>query len=118
MCRRRLATITETIVGNHPAGPAGSLRAVEPEDVVQRQVEAFNAHDVEAFIATYAQDAVAAGGDGMDAPVHGRDALRAHYARRLTAGMRATIEERVRLGLGGRLRVVENDASIIPCPSP
>jgi uncharacterized protein (TIGR02246 family) len=89
---------------------------VQPEEVVQRQVEAFNAHDLEAFLATYAEDAVAAGGAGMDAPVHGRDALRAHYARRLAQpGLRATIEQRVRLGRWVvDYEIVENDAGSTP----
>jgi hypothetical protein len=52
----------------------------EPETVFRRQVAAFNAHDLEAFLATYADDAVA----GIaPAPVAGADALRAHYASRL-----------------------------------
>ena len=85
---------------------------MEPEEVVQLQVDAFNAHDVEAFLATYAEDAVASGGDGMDAPVAGRDALRSHYARRLgQPGLRATIEQRVRLGRWVvDYEIVENDA--------
>jgi hypothetical protein len=89
---------------------------VEPEDIVQRQVDAFNAHDVDAFLATYAADAVAAGGDGMDGPVQGHDALRAHYASRLAQpGLRATIEQRVRLGRWVvDYEVVENDAGATP----
>jgi uncharacterized protein (TIGR02246 family) len=89
---------------------------VEPEDVVQRQVDAFNAHDLEAFVASYTEDAVAAGGDGMEAPVQGHDALRAHYARRLAQpGLRATIEERVRLGPWVvDYEIVQNDAGATP----
>jgi uncharacterized protein (TIGR02246 family) len=72
---------------------------MEPEEVVQRQVEAFNAHDVDAFVATYADDGVVVGGDGMDGPVQGRAALRKHYLERLAQpGLRATIERRVRMG--------------------
>jgi hypothetical protein len=89
---------------------------VEPEEVVQLQVDAFNAHDVEAFLATYAEDAIASGGDGMDAPVEGRDALRSHYARRLgQPGLRATIEQRVRLGRWVvDYEIVENDSGTTP----
>jgi uncharacterized protein (TIGR02246 family) len=96
--------------------PDDSLRAVEPEDIVQRQVDAFNAHDVEGFLATYAEDAVAQGADGMDTPVQGRDALRAHYTRRLAQpGLRATIEQRVRLGPWVvDYEIVENDAGSTP----
>ena len=53
----------------------------EPETVFRRQVAAFNAHDLEAFLATYADDAVVAG--VAAAPVAGAAALRAHYAPRL-----------------------------------
>jgi uncharacterized protein (TIGR02246 family) len=88
------------------------VRIVEPEEIVQRQVDAFNAHDLDAFLATYAADAVAVGGDGMDAPVQGRNALRAHYLRRLAQpGLRATIEQRVRMGRWVvDYEIVENDA--------
>jgi hypothetical protein len=89
---------------------------VEPEDVVQRQVDAFNAHDLEAFLATYAEDAVASGGDGMGEAITGRAALRAHYARRLAQpGLRATIEQRVRLGPWVvDFEIVENDEGSTP----
>jgi len=88
----------------------------EPEEVVQRQVDAFNTHDLEAFLATYAEDAVAGGGDGMEAPVRGREALRAHYARRLAQpGLRATIEQRVRMGRWiVDYELVENEAGATP----
>jgi GNAT superfamily N-acetyltransferase len=37
--------------------PAMPSSPPDPEAVVQRQLEAYNAHDVEAFVATYAEDA-------------------------------------------------------------
>lgn len=47
----------------------------------ERQVEAFNAHDIDAFLATYSHDAVVAG--VTPEPLRGADALRAHYTPRL-----------------------------------
>lgn len=51
-------------------------------DVVNAQLDAFNAHDVSAFIATYAPNAVVIG--VTPEPITGRDALRAFYEPRLT----------------------------------
>lgn len=49
--------------------------------VVTAQVDAFNAHDLQAFIATYAENTVIVGA----APhvLEGHHAMRAHYAQRL-----------------------------------
>ncbi|WP_348789133.1 nuclear transport factor 2 family protein [Leifsonia sp. NPDC080035] len=60
-----------------PAVPALTALAV-----VADQVAAFNAHDLEAFVATYAEDAVVVGVAAE--PLVGRDALRAFYGDRLT----------------------------------
>lgn len=49
---------------------------------VRRQVDAFNAHNLEAFLETYAEDATVTG--STDTPLVGRAAMRAHYAPRLT----------------------------------
>jgi hypothetical protein len=55
---------------------------VGAEAVFRRQVEAFNARDLERFLASYAADAVIHGvRDGL--PLSGQEALRAHYATRL-----------------------------------
>jgi len=53
-----------------------------PKEVFLAQVEAFNAADLEAFLATYADDAVV-NGLGPE-PVAGKEALRALYAERFT----------------------------------
>ncbi len=49
-------------------------------DVVQRQLDAYNAQDMEAFCATYADDCVIAiyGGATLQA---GKDAIRARYTK-------------------------------------
>ena len=50
-------------------------------DTVQAQLDAFNAHDLDAFVATYAEDAVITG--VAPQPIVGRDAIRAFYRPRL-----------------------------------
>ncbi|MBL8545248.1 MAG: nuclear transport factor 2 family protein [Hyphomonadaceae bacterium] len=49
-------------------------------DVVQRQFDAYNAHDIEAFCATYADDCIIAlyGGEPLQV---GKDAIRARYSK-------------------------------------
>jgi hypothetical protein len=51
-----------------------------PLELFERQVAAFNAHDVDAFVATYAQDTVVT---SFGQPAFtGRDELRDHYRQR------------------------------------
>lgn len=52
------------------------------EGVFRRQVEAFNARDLDAYLATYAPDAIVHG--VSDEPLRGTSALRAHYETRLS----------------------------------
>lgn len=54
---------------------------MNPLDVFRAQVEAFNDHDVEAFLSTYATDAVVT--STVNDPLVGHDAMRAHYTKRL-----------------------------------
>lgn len=49
-------------------------------DVVQRQLEAYNAQDLDAFCATYADDCVIADLNGA-VTQSGKDAIRARYAK-------------------------------------
>ena len=51
----------------------------EPAAVVQAQVEAYNRHDVEAFLSCYADDATVTWLDGKKATVHGIEALRKEF---------------------------------------
>ena len=51
------------------------------EQTVQDQLDAFNAHDLEAFVATYASDAVITG--VAPEPIVGTAAIRAFYEPRL-----------------------------------
>ena len=52
----------------------------DPADVVQAQVEAYNKHDVDAFLACYADDATIVMLDSKDSPTQGKEALRKKYA--------------------------------------
>jgi imidazolonepropionase-like amidohydrolase len=57
-----------------------SLVAPSPAAVVQRQVDAYNAHDLERFVATYAEDAELFDLPDAAAPrVSGRESIRADY---------------------------------------
>lgn len=49
------------------------------EAIVQRQLEAYNAHDIEAFMATYAPDCVISDLNG-DVTQKGADEIRARYS--------------------------------------
>lgn len=53
-------------------------------EIIHAQVEAFNAHDVEGFVATYAEDTVVMG--VAPEPLAGRQALREFYGARLRNG--------------------------------
>ncbi len=84
-------------------------------EVVERQVAAFNARDLDAFIATYAPDATVIGVEGTAEALRGHEAMRRHYAARLSQpGLRATIEERVVIGrwIVDRETVVNDSGSV------
>lgn len=72
---------------------------MKAQDVVDTQVDAFNSHNVEAFITTYAEDCVVSGVRGSSGDIRGREAMRAHYQRRLAQpGLRADILQRAVMG--------------------
>ncbi|MFJ8045548.1 nuclear transport factor 2 family protein [Kitasatospora sp. NPDC096147] len=56
----------------------------DPQQVVERQLTAYNAHDLDAFLATYAEQVEVnrRGGD----PLRGREALREVYGPQFAAG--------------------------------
>lgn len=67
-----------------------------PEVVVERQLAAYNAHDLEAFLATYAEDVELERGDEVFV---GIEAMRARYGPIFAAGRcRAVISARMRQG--------------------
>ncbi|MEZ5220573.1 MAG: nuclear transport factor 2 family protein [Ilumatobacteraceae bacterium] len=67
---------------------------IDERDVVQRQVDAYNAHDLDGFVATYATDVVVVDLDGELG--RGHDWLRATYGPMFAGGSpSATIVGRV-----------------------
>jgi len=79
-------------------------------DPVQAQLDAYNAHDVEAFVACYAVDVKMFDAEGR-LVVDGRDAARARYAA-LFAGspaLRAEVGQRTRIGDTDRWYVVDTE---------
>jgi uncharacterized protein (TIGR02246 family) len=81
------------------------------DDIVQRQVDAYNRHDLEGFLACYAPDAVIQWADGSRRLVGTQEiraryaplfasvpAVHAHIAGRLRAGEWTVDEEEVRQG--------------------
>jgi uncharacterized protein (TIGR02246 family) len=52
--------------------------------LIQRQLDAYNAQDLDAYVACYAQDVVVAGLNGSITET-GREALRARYAKAFAA---------------------------------
>ena len=68
-------------------------------DPVQEQVEAFNARDVERFVAAYAPDAVIEDGAG-NVMMQGHDAMRAMYGTLFarSPNLHVRIAQRIRVG--------------------
>ena len=73
---------------------------MSPTDVVERQLRAYNAHDADAFAATYAADAQIYKAGSAGAVLGGRDAIRASYAKLFAArpGVRAEVSGRLVAG--------------------
>lgn len=68
------------LVPPHAHAACGSTTATSsPTEVVQAQVNAYNAHDVEALAACYADDASLAYLSGERAPIQGKDAIRTAF---------------------------------------
>ncbi len=55
---------------------------MNPLNVFHAQVDAFNDHDVEAFLSTYANDATVTSTSAD--PLRGHDSMRTHYTSRLS----------------------------------
>ena len=68
-------------------------------DPVERQVEAYNRRDVEAFVSCYAADVVVEDATGT-VVMRGHDAMRATYGElfRASPDLRAEIATRIRVG--------------------
>jgi hypothetical protein len=71
-----------------------------PEDVVQRQLDAYNAHDLDAFCAAHAEDVEIIRLPDSEPALRGREALRAFYAgqRFNRPALHARIRNRMVLG--------------------
>jgi hypothetical protein len=69
-----------------------------PEAVVQTQLDAYNAHNIDAFLATYADEAELFGFPAI-AQTKGREAMRKRYAPRFSDTiLRAVIVKRIVMG--------------------
>jgi hypothetical protein len=73
---------------------------MSPTDVVQRQLDAYNAHDLAAFLATYSEAAELTRVGKADAPVTGKGAISDLYASRVfnVPGHRAELFGRLAFG--------------------
>ena len=70
-----------------------------PADVVQRQLEAYNARDLEAFAATYADDVRLYRMPAVEPGVTGKEQLRTVYRQRFASpNLHAEIVTRIVLG--------------------
>lgn len=70
-----------------------------PAEVVQKQLEAYNAHDLAAFAATYSPNIRIYDFPGNTVILEGLEALQERYSQRLaTPGLRAAIASRTVLG--------------------
>jgi hypothetical protein len=79
---------------------AGSAEVSESVDnAVERQVRAYNAHDLDEFIACYAETVLVEDADGR-VLINGREAMREHYGRLFEASpnLQAEIVSRMRVG--------------------
>jgi hypothetical protein len=72
----------------------------EVEGPVQRQLDAYNAHDLKRFVAEYADDIVVFRPPGLEAVLSGKQAFAAHYAnhRFNLPDLRATVVNRIVCG--------------------
>lgn len=76
---------------------------MEAEALVQRQLDAYNAHDLEAFLATYAEDITLFRLPDPEPVLSGREALAAFYATRRFRLPDLRAECLQRAVLGGRI---------------
>lgn len=74
-----------------------------PEQVVQRQLEAYNAHDLEGFVRTFGDDVLVYRPPGIEPAIAGKDALRTFYATQRFCHPRLRADLMHRIVLGNRI---------------
>jgi hypothetical protein len=91
-----LQQIHRVVKGGVALEPADILPP-SPETVVQRQVEAYNARDIEAFLSFYADDVMIRRLQTGDVLRDGKEAMRERYAERFAENpeLHCTITQRV-----------------------
>ena len=77
--RGAAASIGIALLAGCAMTPAQPLDAAAPEAVVQRQLDAYNRHDLDAFMATYRDDAKVWRMPAATPALDGADAIRAFY---------------------------------------
>lgn len=79
--------------------PASSILRVQVRDVVQRQLDAYNSHDADAFLSCYAADVVIRHADGR-VLMTGHDEMRARYQGLFDRypDVTATVPHRIQVG--------------------
>jgi imidazolonepropionase-like amidohydrolase len=95
---RNLLAVHRVVKGGQIFVP-DEILPVRPEALVQRQVNAYNAHDIDAFVATYARD-VQVFNHPVELVSDGRDALRRDYAELFAAApnLHTEIVDRITIG--------------------
>jgi imidazolonepropionase-like amidohydrolase len=91
-----LQRIYRVVKGGVALDPAEILPP-SPETVVRRQVDAYNARDIDAFLSFYADDVVIRSLPSGEVVWDGKEAMRAPYARRFSENpeLNCTITERI-----------------------
>lgn len=94
-----LASLRLVIKGGETIEP-GSLLPSGPAEVVQRQLNAYNARDLEAFLATYSDDVTVGGLDEGKVTLKGRAAMAERYGNlfQKSPELHARIHRRIALG--------------------
>jgi hypothetical protein len=70
-----------------------------PREIVDRQLRAYNAHDIEEFCSLYAQDAIICKLNRDQARIRGIDAIRAAYGERFkNPALHGEIKSRIEVG--------------------
>lgn len=93
------------------------MPAISPaEQLVERQLAAYNARDLDAFCATYAEDVEIIRLPATQPALRGRDALRAFYAEQRFNRDRLHATVRQRIVLGNKVIDHEHVTGLDPSP--